>query len=163
MTLDIVLIIIGAILIIVGIVGCIIPALPGTPLSYIGILLLEFTDKIEFSLTFLIFWAVVVIIVQILDYVVPMWGTKKFGGSKYGMWGSTAGLIIGLFFSPLGIIIGPFAGAVLGELLGGKEIGTALKAGFGAFLGFLAGTLVKLIVAIILAVYFFKEVITVYL
>lgn len=163
MTLDIVLIIIGAILIIVGIIGCIIPALPGTPLSYIGILLLEFTDKIEFSLAFLVFWAVVVIIVQILDYVVPMWGTKKFGGSKYGMWGSTAGLIIGLFFSPLGIIIGPFAGAVLGELIGGKDIGIALKAGFGAFLGFLAGTLVKLIVAIILAVYFFKEVITVYL
>lgn len=163
MTLDIVLITIGTIFIILGIVGCILPALPGTPLCYLGIILLEFTDKIKFSIPFLVFWAVVVIVIQILDYVVPMWGTKKFGGGKYGVWGSTAGLIIGLFFTPLGIIIGPFAGAVLGELIGGKNVRGALKAGFGAFLGFLAGTFVKLIAAIILAVYFFKEVITVYL
>lgn len=158
MTLDIILTILGALLMIIGILGCILPVLPGIPLSYIGILLLHFTSKVEFSTQFLIIWGIIVIIVQLLDYYVPIWGTKKFGGGKKGAWGSAIGIVAGIFIlPPWGIIIFPFVGAVIGELFDNKELNIALKAGFGAFIGFLAGTVMKLVVAIVLAFYFFKE------
>lgn len=164
MALDIILTLIGAICIITGIIGCIAPVIPGVPLSYIGIVLLHFTSVIDFSPQFLIIWGIIVIIVQILDYYIPIWGTKKLGGGKKGVWGCTLGLIAGIFiFPPYGIIIFPFVGAVVGELLDNKDSKTALKAGAGAFLGFLAGTLLKLIVALFLAFFFFKEVLMVFI
>ena len=141
-----ILIILAFACIIVGIIGSVLPVLPGVPLSYAGILLLHFTDKIQFSTPFLIFWAVLVILVQLLDYYVPIWGTKKFGGSKRGIWGCAIGMVVGLFFGPWGIVLGPFAGAIVGELTGGKQTQKAIKAGFGSFLGFLAGIVSKLIV-----------------
>ena len=141
-----ILIILAFTCIIVGIIGSVLPVLPGVPLSYAGILLLHFTDKIQFSTPFLIFWAVLVILVQLLDYYVPIWGTKKFGGSKRGIWGCAIGMVVGLFFGPWGIVLGPFAGAIVGELTGGKQTQAAVKAGFGSFLGFLAGIVSKLIV-----------------
>jgi uncharacterized protein len=95
-----------------------------------------------------------------LDYIIPAWGTKKFGGSKKGVIGSILGLIIGMiFFGPLGIILGPFVGAVAGELMAGKDNSAALKAGFGSFVGFLTGTLLKLIASGMMMWYFFKEMI----
>lgn len=155
---DYVLIGLGVIFIISGILGCVLPIIPGPPLSYIGLLLLHFTEKYQFSTRFLIIWAIITGVVYALDYVIPAWGTKKFGGSKRGVWGSIIGLIIGLFFfPPLGIIIGPFVGAVVGELTSGKDSGTALKSGFGSFLGFLAGTLLKLIASGMMTWYFFRE------
>lgn len=158
MTADLILIILGIICIIFGFIGCILPVLPGPPLSYLGILLLDFTSKVHFSLNFMIGWAVVVTIVTVLDYFIPVWGTKKLGGSKNGVLGSTIGVFLGIFiFPPWGIIICPFIGAVVGELLDGKEMDAALKAGFGSFLGFLTGTLLKLIVASILGFIFFYE------
>lgn len=164
MTLDIILIILAGILLLLGIVGSIAPVLPGPPLSYIGILCLHFSSRIEFSTTFLIVWALVIILVQILDYYVPIWGTKKFGGGKYGAWGSTIGVVAGMFiFPPWGIIIFPFLGAVIGELLDDKEFKIALKAGFGAFLGFLAGTFAKLAIAFILLFVYIKELFTLFL
>ena len=144
---DLFLIIIASILLIVGFLGCILPVLPGTPISYLGIILLHITSKVEFSLPFLLLWAFIVIAVQVLDYLIPIWGTKKFGGSKWGVWGTMIGMTIGLFFGPLGIIFGPFVGALLGELLAGKTSKKAVIAGFGSFVGFLFGTLVNLIVA----------------
>lgn len=85
--------------------------------------------------------------IQILDYFVPMFGVKRFGGTGWGNWGCIIGTFAGLFlFPPWGVIIGPFAGAFIGELLGGKETGHALKAGFGAFMGFLLGTVLKVAV-----------------
>ncbi|MDH6309706.1 uncharacterized protein YqgC (DUF456 family) [Dysgonomonas sp. PFB1-18] len=163
MTLDIVLIVIGAVLTIIGILGCILPVLPGVPLSYIAIVLLHLTTRVDFSPAFLIGWGIVVIIVQILDYFVPIWGTKKLGGGKWGAWGCAIGVVVGMFiFPPYGIILFPFVGAVVGELLNEKEFKVALKAGAGAFVGFVAGTLLKLIVAFILAYYFFKEVILIF-
>ncbi|WP_029905010.1 DUF456 domain-containing protein [Prevotella sp. 10(H)] len=162
MDIDIILLIAGAILIILGIAGCILPVLPGVPLSYAGIFLMHLTSKVEFSVQFLVLWAIVVIIVQILDFYIPVWGTQKFGGGKKGIWGSAVGVIFGLFFlQPFGIIIFPFVGAVIGELIDEKEFKVALKAGFGAFLGFMAGTIIKLVVAFILAFYFFKELFTI--
>lgn len=159
MTLDIILIIIAGICILAGIVGSVIPALPGPPLSYVGILLVHFTSLAEYSTTFLVLWAIVIIAIQILDYFVPIWGTKKFGGSKYGAWGSTIGIVAGMFFfPPFGIILFPFVGAVIGELLNNKDLPTAIKAGFGAFLGFIAGTLIKLVICFILLYFYIIEV-----
>lgn len=157
---DYVLIVIGIVLMVVGILGCVLPLLPGPPLSYIGLLLLHFTDKYHFQTNFLVIWGVITTIVYILDLVIPVWGTKKFGGSKRGVWGSTLGLIAGFFFfPPFGIIIGPFAGAVIGELSGGKDSSTALKSGFGAFVGFVTGTVLKLVASGMMTWYFAKELI----
>jgi len=150
---DIFLIISGSLLMILGIAGCLLPMLPGPPLSYLGLIAIHFSSKIDFSSKFLIYWGIIVILVSILDYVIPIWGTKYFGGSKYGVWGSMAGLLAGLFIPPVGIIIGPFLGAVVGEMLAGNKQ-NALKAGFGSFIGFLAGTIVKLLVSLIMLYYF---------
>lgn len=140
------LIILAFTCIIIGIIGSVLPVLPGVPLSYGGILLLHFTEKVQFSIQFLIFWALMVILVQLLDYYVPIWGTKKFGGSKRGIWGCAIGMVVGIFIGPWGIVLGPFVGAILGELSGGKQTQEAIKAGFGSFMGFLLGIVSKLIV-----------------
>ena len=157
---DYVLIAFGIIFIISGVLGCVLPVIPGPPLSYIGILLLHFTEKYQFGSEFLILWLIITLFIYGLDFVIPVWGTKKFGGSKRGVWGSIIGLIIGMFlFPPIGIIIGPFAGAVIGEYSSGKESKEAFKSGFGSFLGFLVGTLLKLIVSGMMTWYFAKEMI----
>jgi len=157
---DVVLIIIGIILILIGIIGCIIPGIPGPPIAYVGILVQVFKTENPFTTKFLIIWAVITVAVSILDYVVPAIGTKKFGGSKRGIWGSIIGLFVGIFFfPPIGLIIGPFLGAFLGELTGGKETQSALKAGFGSFIGFITGVALKLVVTGLMAFYFFESII----
>lgn len=132
----------------VGLAGCILPMLPGTPLAWLGMLLLHFTDRVDFSVTELVVSALVVIATLVLDYFTPMIGAKKFGGGKYGNRGCVIGTIVGMFFLPLGLILGPFLGAVIGELIAGKPFRAALKAGFGSFVGFLFGTLIKLAVCL---------------
>lgn len=156
--LDIALISFGILFLLIGLVGCILPVLPGPPLSYMGLLLLHFTENHHFSARFLIWWAVIALVVTLLDNLIPIWGTKKYGGSKRAIWGSVLGLLAGLFlFPPFGIIVGPFLGAVLGELSAGKTSNEALRSGFGAFMGFLGGTLLKLITSGMIIFYFFKE------
>ena len=158
---DIFLISLGIILTITGILGCVLPFMPGPPLNYAAILLLHFTSGFQFSNRFLIIWAIVTVAVVVLDYIIPVWGTKKFGGSKQGVWGSVIGLIAGMFFfPPLGIIIGPFIGAFAGELIAGKNSKDALKSGFGSFVGFITGTVLKLIVSGMMTWYFVKDLIT---
>lgn len=142
---DIFLLIVAFLLMLVGIIGCIIPGLPGVPLAYAGLWVAQATDRIDFSWQMLLVWGIVTIVVSVLDYVVPAWGTKRFGGTKYGVWGSTIGVFVGLFLGPWGVIIGPLAGAILGEVLGGKQVEEALKAGWGSFIGLLFGTVLKLI------------------
>lgn len=157
---DYILIALGVLFMISGLLGCILPVLPGPPLSYIGLLLLHFTSRYEFSGNFLVLWAIITAIVYGLDYVIPIWGTKKFGGSKRGVWGSIIGMVIGFFFfPPFGIIIGPFIGAVAGEFSAGKDSAAAFKSGFGSFIGFFAGTLLKIITSGIMTFYFGKELI----
>jgi uncharacterized protein YqgC (DUF456 family) len=146
------LVIVAIILVITGIVGCIVPALPGVPLSYLALVLLRFSDKGDkVSNTLLIVYGVLTAVVTVLDYVIPAWGTKRFGGSKWGVWGSTIGLLVGLFMGPLGIVIGPFVGAVVFELLGGKPSREAIRAGWGTFVGLLSGTIIKLIICGLIA------------
>lgn len=146
----------GFILTVLGVLGCILPVIPGPPLSFIGLLLLHYTRWADYSSDLLWILGAAALIVTVLDYIVPIWGTKKFGGSKKGMWGATIGLIIGLFIGPIGIIIGPFFGAVVAELIGGKDSTHAFKAGFGAFIGFLLGVGLKLIASGFMAWYYFK-------
>ena len=143
---EILFFIIAFVLIVLGIVGCIVPMLPGTPLSYAGILLLHFTNQVQFTTTQLIVWLIVVIILQVLDYITPMLGSKYSGGTTYGNRGCIAGTIVGLYFMPWGIIMGPFLGAVIGEMLGGRDLEHALKAGIGSMIGFVLGTLLKVMV-----------------
>ncbi|HIR37240.1 MAG TPA: DUF456 domain-containing protein [Candidatus Limisoma gallistercoris] len=138
----------SAICMLVGLAGCILPMLPGPPLAWLGMLLLHFTDRVDFSVTELVVSALVVIATLVLDYFTPMIGAKKFGGGKYGNRGCVIGTIVGMFFLPLGLILGPFLGAVIGELIAGKPFRAALKAGFGSFVGFLFGTLIKLAVCL---------------
>lgn len=143
---DILLIILGALCMIIGLAGCLLPIIPGPPTAYVGLLLLHFTDKAQFTTAQLLTWLFVVILLQVLDYFIPMLGSKYSGGSRWGTRGCLIGTIAGLFFMPWGIILGPFLGAFLGELLGGRETGQALKSGLGSLLGFLFGTVLKCVV-----------------
>ncbi|WKZ60634.1 MAG: DUF456 domain-containing protein [Cyclobacteriaceae bacterium] len=141
---------------IAGIVGSVVPFLPGPPLSYVGMLILQLRETTAFSTKFLLIWLAIVIVIVVLDYLVPVYGTKKFGGSKYGMWGCTIGLIAGFWFGPIGIIAGPFVGAFVGELLANNESDRALKAALGSFIGFLFSTLLKLVTCLVMGWYFIK-------
>ena len=144
--LDIFLIVVGALCLLAGMAGCVLPVLPGPPISYVGLLLLHVTDKVQFTTAQLLVWLLVVVVMQVLDYFIPMLGSKYFGGSKWGNWGCVVGTLAGLLFLPWGIIFGPFLGAVVGELLGNKEFSQALRSGVGSLVGFLAGTLLKFMI-----------------
>ena len=140
---DIFLIILSVLFMVVGLLGCILPALPGPPLSYVGFLLLHFTDKVQFSITQIWVLLALVVIAQVIDYFIPVLGSKYSGGTKWGSWGAFIGSVVGLFFLPWGLLLGPFLGAVVGELLGDADMKSALKSGTGALLGFILGTVLK--------------------
>ena len=153
---DILLIIIGVICLIIGFLGCIVPFLPGPQISWIALLLIKFTKQYSENISWqwIVLWAVIVIVTIVLDYVVPIWGTKKMGGSKLGTWGAATGTIIGLFFIPWGIIFGPFFGALAGEWMNGTQNKDSLKAAFGSFIGFLFSTGLKLLVCGLITAHF---------
>ena len=152
---DYMIIIIGAILLIVGIAGCFLPILPGPPLAFGALLIQQLKSEPPYSFNFILIWSVITIAVFALDYIIPPLTTKKFGGSRKGVIGSTIGLIIGLiFFPPFGLIIGAFVGAFIGETIEGRERRMALKSSFGALFGFLTGSLLKLSVVIVMIYYF---------
>ena len=153
---DVFLAILGTICIIIGVLGSLLPILPGPPISYAGVLLLHFTQYAQYSTRFLVLFAILTAVVAVLDYVIPIWGTKKFGGSKYGTWGATIGVVVGIFMGPVGMIAGPFIGAVVGEMIYGKKSNEAFRAGLGSFIGFITGTLMKIVLSVILAFHFFK-------
>ncbi len=139
------LLILAFLLLLIGIIGCIVPGLPGTPIAYAGLWIAQATDRVDFSWQFLLIWGIVTVVISILDYIVPAWGTKHYGGTTWGVWGSTIGVFVGLFFGAVGVILGPLVGAILGELISGKQLNQALKAGWGSFIGLLFGTILKLI------------------
>lgn len=141
---DIILIFLGLICCVVGLFGSFLPALPGPPISWLGLLLLYFTSFVQMNYWVLGITFLLTVAISILDYTIPAKGAKKFGGTKYGVWGTNIGLIIGLFFPPIGFIIGLFLGAFIGELIyNSKDKKGALKAAFGAFLGFLVSSFMK--------------------
>ena len=155
---ELTLLIIGAILGIVGLLGAVIPVIPGTILSYIGFLCVYFVGDTSISTTQLIVCGVISVAVIVLDYILPGYFSKLFGGTKYGITGATIGTIVGLFFGIVGILIGPFVGAVIGEMIGKKiDFSQAIKVGFGSTLAFIAGTGIKLIAGAYMLFYIAKE------
>jgi len=149
---DTVLIIIAGILMLAGIAGCIIPAMPGPPLSFLGLIVMEFTSARPYSASLLVIYALLTIGVVIADYILPILGAKRFGSSKYGIWGAIIGLILGPFLFPIiGVLIGPFVGAALGEIIGNKKnFEDSLRAGLGSFLGFFSGMVLKIIISLLM-------------
>lgn len=146
---DILLLIIGILCLLAGLAGAVLP-IPGPPLSYAGMIALHYSRFAEFSQNTLIAFGVITALVTVLDYYVPIWGTKKFGGTKWGMYGSGIGLVAGLFLGPFGLFIGAFAGAFIGEYLNDKNTGRSFKAAVGSFLGLMAGIVVKVLLCLVL-------------
>ncbi len=151
------LVIIGAILAIVGVIGSILPAFPGPILSYGALILLYFAKGPEnISLFTLGIFGALLILVTILSYSAPIWGARFSGASSRGVWGACIGAIIGLiFFPPFGLFIGAFFGAVIGELSTGKDGQAALKAGVSTLLGSVMVIFLQTVVALAMAGYFF--------
>src|SRR6056297_303298 len=137
---DILLIIIGAALIITGIIGSFLPVLPGLPFSYAGLLILQLTSFTPFTTMFLVYWAIIIIVVMSLESILPAVGSERMGGTRYGIWGC---------------IIGAF----IGELISGQKSDMALRAAIGSFIGFFVGTVIKVAVSFVLAFHFIRAVI----
>ena len=146
----------GILFVLLGLLGAILPVIPGPPLSFAGLLCLHFTGWAEYSIQFLVVMGLIALVVTLVDYYVPIWGTRKFGGSRMGMIGSTVGLILGVvLFPPLGVILGPFLGAMLAEILRDhRDVRRAFRSGIGSPVGFLMGTGLKLSASVLMTYYF---------
>jgi len=157
----ILLIILGGILVIVGIAGCVLPVLPGPPISYVSLILLSLAYKWKaYSTNFLLVIGIITVVVTVLDFILPVYLPKRYGASKFGIWGSIIGMIAGMiFFPPFGLIIGTFLGAVLGELAFNKDKRASLKAALGVLIGTIAAILLKVSVSGIIGFYFFRAVV----
>lgn len=154
----IILILLAVIMSIVGIIGAIVPAIPGPPISFASLLMLHFISPEYVSGTVVWTMLAVTIIASVLDYVAPIWLTKLGGGSKAAMWGSTLGVIAGLFFMPWGLIIGPLAGAFFGELNSSNNMGKATKVAFMSFVAFLLTTGIKLVASLVMSYYIYTAI-----
>ncbi len=155
------LIVLGFLSIIAGIIGCVLPIIPGPILSYCGLIIVSLAYKWElFNVRFLVVMGVITAAVTTLDYVLPLISAKKFGASKYSIWGSLFGMIIGvILFPPFGLLIGAFIGAVLGELIFNMDTRKSLKAGIGALIGTVSSIFIKLGTSGVIAFYTFRAVI----
>lgn len=157
---DVFLAILAIVFGIVGLLGSVAPVLPGPPVSWVGLLVLSFTDYYDRPLSFLLVWLGIVVLVTLADNFLPVLMTKKFGGSRPATIGTIIGMIAGMFFGPWGMIIGPFIGAFFGELIGNRSEGhIALRVATGAFAAFICGVGIKLISAGMILYYMAKEII----
>ncbi len=143
---SVILCLVAGVLLLVGFIGTFVPVIPGAPLAWAGLLAAYFSDYSSISILCLVITGIIAVLVSIADNIFPVTMTKKFGGSRYATVGATIGLIVGFFTGPWGIILGPFLGALIGEWINkeGRE-GGVFKAAFGAFMGFLLGTGLKMI------------------
>ena len=158
---DLILLVLGLLCCLLGILGSFLPVLPGPPFSWLGLLLSQLTGAIPFNTWFIGVTAIIALAVTLLDYWIPVLGTKKYGGSRAGMIGTVIGLIFSLVFPVLGlpgILLWPFIGALVGELINRANHQKALRAAFGSFVGFLAGTLLKFLQSCIYFGLFLAEV-----
>ena len=149
---DILLLIGSIICLLVGLAGAVLP-LPGPPLSLIGLFMLHYSKFAQFDRSTLTFFVILTVALSIFDYYAPIWGTKKFGGTKYGSWGSTIGLLVGLFFTPIGMFLGAFLGAFIGEIIGKTEPKIAFKAAIGSFVGLITGIVGKVILCLAMIIF----------
>ncbi|MFV8269324.1 DUF456 domain-containing protein [Flavobacterium sp. GT2N3] len=147
---DILLLTLGFLCVILGLFGSFLPVLPGPGISWVGLVFLYFTNAVPANYWVLGIALLITVIISVLDYVIPAKGTKRFGGSSYGIWGTNIGLIVGILAPvPFGFIIGPFVGALIGELIYDfKDHNRALKAATGSFIGFLASSFMKFVVCV---------------
>lgn len=156
---EILWIIIGSLFIVAGFVGVFVPIIPGTPLIYVSLIIMQFGLGSPFTWTFLVIWGIVVAVVATLDGLIPAEGARRMGGSKYGIYGCLIGALVGLiFFPPFGIIVGPIAGAFIGELVAGRKSRSAWRAAMGSFVGYLVATVLKISVSVVLAYYFYSNI-----
>ena len=132
----------ASLLLVLGLLGCVIPAIPGPAFSYAAMLLLLPT-RFAPSAGECVVFGVACAVVMVLDYVVPALGAKKFNCSRWGIAGCMVGTVVGMFFGLSGLVLGPFLGAVAGEIVSGKNVVSSMRGGFGAFLGFVFGVLLK--------------------
>ena len=155
---DIFLLLLGFTFACLGIIGSFLPILPGPLTGWVGLLLLQLTEIVPLNWTFLGITLAIAILIWVLDYFIPAIGTKRFGGTKYGVYGTTIGLIIGLLSPiPFGMLLGAFFGAFIGEILyDKKDTKRAMKASFGAFVGFLASATIKFSIATVYIILFLK-------
>jgi uncharacterized protein YqgC (DUF456 family) len=154
---------IGVILLLVGLVSCVLPPLPGPPIAFLALILAHFGLKLYDALPawLLIVLGVLVIFISIADNFIPLWSTKKFGGTKAGVRGSFIGILVGIFFLPLGgwsILLCPFFGAIIGELVSGQDFSLAIRSGLASFVGFLLTSGIKIILVIVMCIFYFKAV-----
>jgi uncharacterized protein YqgC (DUF456 family) len=155
---EVFLAILGGIILIAGFVGCFLPVLPGPPLAYLSMLIAQLGPEKPFTTRFLLVTAAIVIAVFILDYLVPAFGAKRWGGSRAGMLGAAAGIIAGLFiFPPFGVLILPLVGALFGEIINGAETNKAFKAAVGTLLGMIFGIVMKVSLTLYIAYYYFSN------
>ena len=138
-------IIIALLLLLVGLFGAILPILPGPIISYIGLLIFYFFTDLNLSSNELFIYSIVTILVFFSDYMLQFIGVKKFGGEKFSMYGAFLGILVGLFFPPIGLVLGPFLGALIGAFVDNKERGKAIGIAIGALVGFVFGTILKII------------------
>lgn len=161
----------AVVFIIVGIIGDVVPGLPGVPISYAAMILLHLFTDITYSSEALVIYGILCAVITIVDYFVPVWGTKKFGGTKAGVTGSTIGLVVGVVVLPIlgivvgpfgliGILAGPFVGAYIGEKMSGVDDNLAWRSAIGSFVGFLAGTLLKVVYSLVVGFVVIKDIIT---
>lgn len=139
-----------------GIIGCFAPGLPGPPLNFAALLLVQYQYK-PFTITFMVVWTIIIVLTAALDYFIPVWFAKKYGASKYGIWGSLIGMVVGIFFTPVGMVLGMLIGAIVGEMIGGSDTVTAVKSGVATFFGTMLSMGLKLVVSIVISVYLFIE------
>lgn len=155
---EIILFIMAGLFMILGLLGSFLPVLPGIPLSWIGLLIFYLIPGIGVNYLFLGITLAVAILIYILNLIVPALGTRKFGGSRKGMIGATIGLIIGIFAPfPFAILICPFLGAFIGELMNKSDSRTAGKAAFGSFIGLLASSFMEFIVSFAFLILFLYQ------
>ncbi|HLG35468.1 MAG TPA: DUF456 domain-containing protein [Bacteroidia bacterium] len=140
------LIILAILCLFAGLAGCVLPAIPGPPLSFAGMLLVQWAWQ-PFSTSTLIIFGIITAAVTVLDYFIPVWGGKIFGATRYGIYGSIIGMVAGMFLTPAGMIAGLLLGAILGDMIAGRKFSDAIGSGLGTFLGTMAGMAVKLIVS----------------
>ncbi len=127
-----------------GIVGCVLPALLGPPIAWFGLLLVQWAIH-PFSITLLVVTAAISILILLFDFYLPVWTARRFGATKQGIRGSIIGMVLGIFFTPLGMIAGLIAGSIIGDLIAGQNVSQATKSASGTFLGTLLTIGVKLI------------------
>lgn len=155
---EVALAVVGVLTLVLGVIGCFVPVLPGPPLAYVSLLMLQLGPEKPFSLKFMLITGAIVLAVTVLDYIAPALGTKKWGGSRFGMLGALIGIVLGLFvFPPFGFLIFPLLGAMTGEILNGADTNKALKSAVGTLIGLVFGTVMKLSVTVYIAFYFFKN------